>query len=64
MIFIVMQITEPLLETVGPYTEGTEAESGTVWLSFAVDYLPIVILGIAFFGFIAYSVFIRRGVFG
>lgn len=62
MVFIAQQITEPILSKATPYTSGNAAETGTEWLGIGVEYLPVAFLGIAFFGFIAYSVFVRRGV--
>jgi len=62
MVFIAQEITEPILTRASSRTAGTDGATGTVWLEIAGEYLPIIFLGIAFFGFIAYSVFVRRGV--
>lgn len=64
MIFVAQSIMIPILNKATPYTQGTDAQQGTLWLEFSADYLPFVFLGIAFFGFIAYSVFVRQGVLG
>jgi len=62
MIFIAGRVTEPLFATASEYTSDNSAAMGTEWLQFMVDYSPWIVLGIAFFGFVAYSVFVRRGV--
>jgi len=62
MVFVAQSILTPILSKSQEYTNGTDAQTGTVWLEFGGDYLPVIFLGIAMFGFIAYSVFVRRGV--
>lgn len=57
---IVREVANPILEKAG--THGTDATSsqGTAWLQEGVNYLPILFLGICFFGLIAYSVYRRE----
>ena len=58
--WIVWEITSPLLDKADQTAEHPDAVEGVTWLSTAVDYLPIMFLGIAFFGLIALSVFQRE----
>lgn len=61
VIWIVNAVTTPLFTHVNGRTEtGEAAATGTQYLQTGVDFLPIAMLGISFFGLIAYSVYSRE----
>ena len=60
VVWLVTLVGDPTLQSAG--TQGTDATSskGTSWLLTGMDYLPILFLGVCFFGLIAYSVYRRE----
>lgn len=57
--FIVGAVTAPLFEMANEHGSGQVATNGTTWLQQAVDYIPIAVLFVSFFGLVAYAVFTR-----
>jgi len=60
VVIIVREVGSPLLTKASEHGTDSTSAQGTAWLQEAVNYLPILFLGIAFFGLIAYSVFRRE----
>lgn len=60
VIWIVNLTTSPLFEVSEPRTDDQVSSQGADWLQQGLDYLPVLFLGIAFFGLIAYSVYRRE----
>lgn len=58
--WIVASITAPMFDYSYASTADPDALEATGWLETGVDYLPVIYLGIAFFGLIALSIFQRE----
>lgn len=61
VIWIVTIVTDPLFDHAGSSANDQVSNQGTQWLQDGVGFIPILFLGIAFFGLIAYSVYRRSG---
>jgi hypothetical protein len=60
VVFIAWTVTDPILARSSNATTNTTANTGTMWLQTAFDYLPVVFLGISFFGLIALAIYQRE----
>jgi len=60
VIWIVWQITDPILTGASNATNSTQANEATTWLNQGIDWLPILFLLIAFFGVIVLSIYQRE----
>lgn len=61
VVMILNEVTSPLFEHVeGQTASGDAAATGTQYLQEGVAFVPVVFLGISFFGLIAYSVYSRE----
>lgn len=60
IIWIVGEITSPILTRATGATADSKANQATQWIQQAIDYLPIAFLLIAFFGVIVLAVFQRE----
>lgn len=61
VIWIVSEVTAPLFTHVeGETASGDAAATGTQYLQEGVNFLPVLFLGVSFFGIIAYSVYSRE----
>jgi hypothetical protein len=61
LVYLVTQVTEPLLERAGEQSAGTAAAPATQWLTTGGDYLLLIFLLISFFGLISLAIY-QRGV--
>lgn len=59
VIWIVSMVTDPLFNLSEP--GDAVSSQGAQWMQDSVTFIPILFLGVSFFGLIAYSVY-RRGV--
>ena len=60
VVWIVTSLTDPMFEYGYESTNDPDALAATGWLETGVGYLPVIFLGIAFFGLIALSIFQRE----
>jgi len=60
MFWIINEVTQPMRDRARNATSNATANQGTDWLSQGVDFWPIAILLISFFGLLVYSVYIRE----
>ena len=58
--WIVLMVTDPALELAGGQGSDPVSADGTSYMSTAVEYIPILFLGVAFFGLIALAVYRRE----
>lgn len=59
--WIVSTVASPLLtEARATSADGSEGAQATEWIATAIDYFPMAVLFIAFFGLIALSIFQRE----
>jgi Na+-driven multidrug efflux pump len=63
VIWIVGLVADPVLSQASEQSSATVATTGTDYLQAGVDFFPIFILFVSFFGLIAYAVY-RREVVG
>jgi Na+-driven multidrug efflux pump len=60
VVFIVWTVTDPILMRAGNATTNTTANTGTQWFQTASGYLPVIFLGLSFFGIIVIAVYQRE----
>jgi len=60
MMWILREISRPLLDQSMNATSNTTANTGTQWLETGISNLPIFFLGVSFFGIVALAVYQRE----
>jgi hypothetical protein len=60
MWFILSETTDPMLDRANQTTTNSTANQATSWFSQGVQWFPIFVLLVSFFGLIVYSIFIRE----
>lgn len=60
VVYIVTKVTTPLLDTAAERGSGQVATTGTDYLRQAVDFMPVAVLLVSFFGVVAAAVFARE----
>jgi len=60
VVWIVMEVANPVLAGTRNATNNAKANEATEWFQMAVDYMPLAFLLIALFGIIALSIFQRE----
>lgn len=62
MIWIVNEVTSPILSGAENSTTNATANQATMWMQDIIGYLPIAFLILGFFSLVVYSVFVREAI--
>jgi hypothetical protein len=60
VIWIVYEITTPILSGARTATNSTQANQATTWLEQGINWLPIYVLLLSFFGLLVLAIFQRE----